>query len=139
MAYVAEADFTARFGSAELGQVLDLTDGRTFAAAADDASAIIDSYLASVPGRNYVLPLTAPFPARVIELAADITRYKLWGQAAPDIVKARYEAALEFLKAVAAGELAIVGLEEEPVVGASGGIEFYAKDRVFTDESLEGF
>jgi phage gp36-like protein len=139
MAYCVEADFTARFGTTELSQVLDLADGRTFAAAADDASSIIDSYLASVPGRNYVLPLTAPIPGRVLELACDIARYKLWGQAAPDIVKARYDAAIEFLKGVAAGELAIVGLEEEPVVGASGAIDYYAKDRVFTDDSLEGY
>lgn len=138
MSYVAQADFIARFGNAELAQVLLTADGRTFAAAADDASAIIDSYLASVPGRAYVLPL-ATIPTRVVELAADIARYKLWGQAAPEIVKARYEDAIEFLKAVAKGELTIAGLEEEPVEGVVGAISYYAKDRVFTDETLEGF
>jgi phage gp36-like protein len=138
MAYVTQADWTARFGTKELGEVLIVADGRTFAAAADDASAIIDSYLASVPGRAYVLPL-ATIPGRVLELAADIARYKLWGQAASEIVVARYDAAIEFLKAVAAGDLTIAGIEEEPLEGVVGAISYYAKDRVFTDETLEGF
>lgn len=138
MSYVAQADFVARFGQAELEQVLLTADGRTFAAAADDATAIIESYLASVPGRSYVLPLVT-IPGRVLELAADIARYKLWGQAASEIVKARYNAAIDFLKAVAKGELTIAGLEEEPIEGVVGAISFYAKDRVITDETLEGF
>jgi phage gp36-like protein len=138
MSYVAQADFVARFGNAELAQVLLTADGRTFESAADDATAIIDSYLASVPGRAYVLPLVT-IPGRVLELGCDITRYKLWGQAAPEIVKARYEAAIAFLEAVAKGELTIAGLEEEPIEGVVGAISYYAKDRVFTDDSLEGF
>lgn len=138
MSYVAQADFVARFGQTELDQVLITSDGRTFAAAADDASAVIDSYLASVPGRSYVLPLVT-VPGRVLELGCDITRYKLWGQAAPEIVTARYEAAIKFLEGVAKGELSIVGLEEEPTEGVVGAITYYAKDRVFTDESLEGY
>ena len=138
MAYLLSTDFVARFGQAELDRVLVLADGRTFAACEADAASIIDSYLASVPGRSYLLPLTAP-PARVIELCSDITRYKLWDDQAPEIVKDRYNAAIAFLEKVALGELTIVGLEEEPVEGVVGAIAYTAKDRVFTDETREGF
>jgi phage gp36-like protein len=139
VAYLAEAGFVARFGNAELEQVLITADGRTFAAAADDASSIIDSYLAAIPGRAFTLPLTGTPPGRVVELAADLTRYKLWGQAAPDIVKARYEAAIAFLEKVAAGELSIVGLETEPEAGVVGALSYSAKGRVFTDDNLAGY
>lgn len=138
MAYLDQAGFVARFGQTELDQVLITSDGRTFAAAADDASAIIDSYLASVPGRTFTLPLASP-PARVIELASDLARYKLWGQAAPEIVTARYQAAIKFLEMVAKGELSMVGLEPEPTPGVADGIDYVANDRVFTEENLAGF
>lgn len=141
MPYVTTADFIARFGQRELDQLLPQApqdDGRTFAAAEADASAIVDSYLASRPGRTYTLPLVS-LPPRLVEIAADLVRYELYGNAAPEEVETRRDAAIAFLEKIAAGELTMAGLTPEPVAGEVFAVSYAAKDRVFTDETLAGF
>ena len=141
MPYVTTADFIARFGQRELDQLLPQApqdDGRTFAAAEADASAIVDSYLASRPGRTYTLPLVS-LPPRLVEIAADLVRSELCGNAAPEEVETRRDAAIAFLEKIAAGELTMAGLTPEPVAGEVFAVSYAAKDRVFTDETLAGF
>jgi len=139
--YVATSDFIARFGQRELDQLLPTApadDGRTFTAAEADASAIVDSYLASRPGRTYSLPLVT-LPPRLLEVAADLVRYELYGHAAPEEVETRRDAAIAFLEKVAKGELTVAGLTPEPVPGEVFAVSYAAKDRVFTDDALAGF
>lgn len=140
MAYVTTADFIARFGQQELDQLLPTAggDGRAFAAAEADAAAIVDSYLASRPGRTYVLPLAA-LPPRLIEVAADLVRYELYSDAPPDEVKGRRDTAIAFLEKIASGELTVAGLSQEPVAGEVLAVSYAAKPRVFSEESLAGF
>lgn len=144
--YCTEEQFTARFGEKELEQLLPgegagpkEETGRTYEAAAADADAIIDSYLAARGG--ITLPLSEPVPARILELAADLTRYKLYDdvrhEEKPSAIVARYNAAIAFLRDVSRGLAAIPGLTPDPVSGDT--IEVYAKDRLFTDETLCGF
>lgn len=152
MPYCTEADFKARFGERELAQLLATGDfaggkaetGRTYAAAASDADAIIDSYLAMRGG--VTLPLS-PVPARVLELAADLTRYELYddvkdaGSQAGEVsaIVVRRKLALAFLERVAAGDATIPGLFPAPSAAGAAGIVVSAPERVFTAETLAGF
>lgn len=134
--YATQAHYIERFGQRELDQVLDPADGRSFEAMSSDASATIDSHLLMMPGRTFAVPLTTA-PQRIIELAADLVRYELWGQAASQEIKDRHTAALEFLRALAKGEAAVSGLAENSTPVA--GLAYAARPRVFTDETLAGF
>lgn len=138
MPYLAEADYHARFGQEELTQLLSNGTGLTFAAAEADAASIIDSYLVSIPGRSFALPVT-PTPPRVTELAADLTRYELYGVAPTEEVQARRDAALEYLELVASGDLLLPGLPvPDPAMDRSG-IAVSAEPRVFDSCTLRGF
>lgn len=128
MPYVTEADYGQRYGADELEQVLRTQGGIEFSAAETDAVAIVNGYL------HAMLPFTA-VPARVKQLTLDITRYRLFGAAATEMIKERYQEAIEFLTAVAEGKLAIDGGSASPV----DVIAYTAKDRVFTDETLALF
>lgn len=150
MPYCSEAQFTERFGAKELGQLLPTgadaanpkaETGRTYAAAAADADAIIDSYLALRGG--ITLPIVGTVPPRILELAADLTRYELYDDVkdddTPSAIVVRRKLALDFLKAVSKGEATIPGLFPDPVVAGPSTIQVYAKDRVFTDDTLAGY
>jgi phage gp36-like protein len=86
----------------------------------------------------YTLPLVT-LPPRLLEVAADLVRYELYGHAAPEEVKARRDAAIAFLERVAKGELTVAGLTPEPVPGEVFAVSYAAKDRVFSDDALAGF
>lgn len=148
MPYCSEAQFTERFGARELAQLLGTGEfagpkaetGRLYSAAAADADAIVDSYLAQRGG--VTLPLDTPH-ARVLELAADLTRYKLYDdvkdEEKPPAIVARYRAAIAYLKDVAAGKATIPGLFPDPVEAGPNTVQVYAKERVFTDDTLAGY
>lgn len=148
--YCPQEAFVERFGQRELDQLLgtgaqagnpkaDTT--RTYDAAAADADAIIDSYLAMRGG--IVLPIAGAVPPRILELAADLTRYELYDDVkdddTPSAIVVRRKLALDFLKLVSKGEATIPGLFPDPVEASAGSIAVYAKDRVFTDDTLAGF
>tara|TARA_R110000868_G_scaffold19036_3_gene82366 strand:+ start:30 stop:458 length:429 start_codon:yes stop_codon:yes gene_type:complete len=135
MAYITLAQFVARFGQEELSQLLASGSAITFAVAADDASAIIDSYLEGAPSRFDALPLS-PIPARILELAGEVTRYKLWGAKASQQVKDRHDAAIKFLEAIADGKRSVPG--SSAGLTASGPA-YDAIDRVFTTDLLEDY
>lgn len=152
MPYCTEAEFKARFGDRELAQLLGEGEfagpkaetGRTYAAAAADADAIIDSYLAMRGG--VVLPLSGTMPPRILELGADLTRYELYddvkdaGSQAGEVsaIVVRRKLAIAFLEKFAKGEVTIPGLVIDPAIIA-GTIAYSAKPRVFTDETLAGY
>jgi phage gp36-like protein len=130
--YITEAQFEQRFGSRELTELLE--NGNRFAEAENDAASLIDGYMAS----RYTLPL-ASVPMIVTGWAADITRFKLWDDHAPEEVRRRYEDALEALKLLAQGMISLPpGSDGTPAAGpmAFGG---YSAERVFTSETLRYF
>jgi len=149
MPYCPETAFVARFGQRELDQLLGrggfngpkTETGRTYEAAAADADAIVDSYLAMRGG--IVLPIVATVPPRIVELAADLTRYELYDDVkddeSPAAVVVRRKLALDFLKMVAKGEATIPGLFPDPVEAAPGTIAVSARERVFTDCVLDRY
>lgn len=148
MAYCPEAAFVERFGAGELDQLLGrgtfagpkAETGRTYNAAAADADAIVDSYLAMRGG--IVLPLSGVVPPRILELAADLTRYELYDDVkdddTPAAVVVRRKLALDFLRDVANGLATIPGLFPDPA-DLAGSIAVSAAPRVFTAETLRGF
>jgi phage gp36-like protein len=130
--YLTEAAFERRFGRAEL---VDLqSNGNTFGQAEQEAASLIDGYLAT----RYTLPLVS-VPPMLVGWAADIVRFKLWDERAPDEVRKRYEDALAQLKLVSTGVIALPpGIDGTPAEEAAE-FEGYANERVFTECTLKDF
>ena len=105
------------------------------AEAVDEASAVIDGYLA----RRYALPLAAA-PRILGTWARAITRYKLHGDrisdASTDPVARDYRDAIRFLELVAAGKFSL-GLDD-PTAGAAaaGDIQINPGHKVFGREFM---
>jgi len=106
VSYATSADLLTRFGEGELLRLAMTPSGEldqaTLQLALDDASALIDGYLAG----RYPLPL-AHVPSALVPICADIARHRLYGEQAPEQIAKRNEAALAFLKSVGKGELAL--------------------------------
>ncbi len=137
--YCPQEEFEKRFGEEEADQALATNGGLTYDAAAADADALIDSYLAAIPGRTFLVPLTVP-PARIIGLAADLTRYELWANRASEEIAKRRDQAVEFLKDLVSGKAKLLLVEPEVVAPeAPVGVAILTNQRVFNDETLAGF
>ncbi len=123
MPYVTLQGLVDRFGEQELQQLAptetDAIDPVKVQAACDDAAGEIDSYLAA---GGYATPIT-PTPGIVAAYGADIARYRLHDDDAPEIVTKRYERAIKFLQAVASGQVKLgggsVGSEPDEPLGSA--------------------
>lgn len=131
MPYCTAAQFKERFGTDEHDQLLGSDSGRTYAAAAADADAVIDGYV----GSRYTLPL-ATVPAFVVAIAADLTRYELYEEAPTKEVIERRKMALDMLRDIKDGNLILPGA---PTSEAPGGIAVSAATPVFTEDTLGQF
>ena len=130
--YLTEAQFEQRFGQTELGELLG--SGSNYAEAENDAAGLVNGYLSA----RYTLPLTS-VPKMVQGWVADITRYRLWDDHAPEEVRRRYEDALAQLKMVAQGTIALPPGSDSAPVSAPLAFGGFSAARVFTDCSLKGF
>jgi phage gp36-like protein len=135
--YAVKQNLIDRFGETELAQLTDRDAGEvindaTLNRSLEDADAIINSYLQT----RYTLPL-ASVPPRIVEVACDIARYKLFEDRVTDIVRQRYVDAIAWLKDVAAGKASLgldaAGVETE---SESGTVDYEANDRVFNQDAL---
>lgn len=136
--YCDEIKFDQRFGQEERLQALATNGGLTYDSAAEDADATVDSYLAAIPGRNFALPLTVP-PARIVGVAADLTRYELWANRASEEIRNRRDQAIEWLKDLVAGKASLLLVDAEPAAPVKIGMASRSADRVFTASTLRGF
>mgnify|MGYP000570761672 FL=1 len=130
--YVTKKDFEQAFGQDELADLLG--QGADFEKTEQAASSLASGYI----GARYTLPLLT-VPDVVKGWALDITRYRLWDEAAPEEVRRRYEDALQQLRDLAAGKLALPpGVDGTP---STGGFESegFADERIFTATTLEDF
>jgi len=141
MTYAAQADMVDRFGEAELAQRTNRVDGSSIdpvvlGRALADADAEIDTYLAS----RYQLPL-AVVPEVLVRLAADMARYHLCGDAAPDLVRQRHLDALALLRRMGTGEVQLAGgVALTTATGGSGNaVAMRAPQRVFGPGQLEHY
>ncbi len=131
MTYITSSGFIDRFGQVEYD---DLIEGNDFDAAAADAKSLIDGFLSS----RYSLPL-ASVPLLVTGWAADIARFKLWDDHAPEEVRKRYDDAISQLGQLARG---IIKLPPDALgTPVAGSLSFggFSAERVFTADTLRDF
>lgn len=140
MTYATQTDLVDRFGEQEIRELTDRTgmgseiDAAVLNKALLDADALVDAYLAT----KYTLPLSSP-PTVVVGWAADIARFKLWDDRAPDEVRRRYEDALSQLKDVAKGVISLPPGTDG--TAQKSGVDFasYSQTRAFTSDTLAGY
>jgi phage gp36-like protein len=137
MAYSVLEDLLKMIPEEELAQITtesgDDPDPTIVAEAISQADAEIDSYL----GRRYQVPLS-PVPPRVKALSVDLAIYHLYSRrsVAPPVRRQNYEAAVAFLKQVAAGQAVVeVSGGEPPGVNRDVG-ELTSATRVFRRDTL---
>jgi len=142
MAYAKLEDLRSRKGDAFLTLAADRNgdgdiDRGAVTAALDDASSVIDSYLAA----RFTVPLTSPYPSSVVRCACDMAMFYLAERqpVVSDAITKRYDECVKWLRGIKDGEV-------DPV-GASGPIEessaqrsprMNAETRVATRTTLDG-
>lgn len=109
MTYATEAKFDASFSASERQQLLAGREGG-FEQVAKDAQGEIHSYLAT----RYAVPVD-PAPSRLVAVALDIARYRLYDDAAPEQVQQRYDHAVKWLRDVAAGKASLTADDGTPI------------------------
>lgn len=139
MTYATQQDLLDRYGEQELIELTDranlgVIDAAVLAQSLADADAEINAYLTG----RYTLPL-ASVPPVLTRFAADIARYNLYDTRASEQVKARYDDAVKFFKALANGQVSL-GLDpvSQPVADA-GGVQFGAAAKVFGADALNDY
>lgn len=133
MAYCTETDLLKLIPLAELAELTaeagDTPDSQVVAEAINRAAGEIDAYL----GSRYTLPLS-PVPDQVKGLAVDLALYHLYARRSvvPPVRRQRYEAAVNFLRQMAAGLAVLEG--EGELVSERERVEsdFTSASRVFT-------
>jgi phage gp36-like protein len=140
MAYCTQSDLLSMIPLKELAELTadsgDTPDGEVVDEAIQRADAEINSYL----GMRHTLPLS-PLPDQVKGLSIDMALYHLYSRRSvtPTVRRQKYEAAVAFLKLVAAGEAV---LEDSGDATSSGdqvlvGSEFSSTSRVFTRDTQD--
>lgn len=130
--YCTEPQFERRFGEREFADLL--AGGHSYAQAENDSASLIDGYLAA----RYTLPLSS-VPAVLTAICADLTRYRLWDDAAPEEVRRRYEDALSQLRDLSSGRLALPPGSDGAVASSGFSMDGFSAERVFTADTLAGF
>lgn len=130
--YLTEAQFEKRFGQGELADLL--SGGTNYAEAENEAAGLVNGYLSA----RYTLPL-ASVPTMLQGWVADITRYRLWDEHAPEEVRRRYEDALAQLKLVSQGVIALPPGIDGAAAAQPLNFGGYSARRVFTDCTLKGY
>lgn len=132
MSYCTQSDLSARFGDTELIQLTDRTNSGAINTtvlnqALADADAEIDSYLVA----RYSLPLDS-IPQNLTRLACDITRYRLYENAATDTVQKRYDQAIRYLVQIGNGTLAL----SQITTPASGGTLIESDTAIYSNSPV---
>jgi phage gp36-like protein len=136
MAYCSEDDLLKMIPQSELAELTaesgEVPDSLIIMDAIDKAGGEIDAYL----GVKYVVPLAAP-PAQVKALAVDLAIYHLYSRRSvvPPVRQQKHEAAVAFLKQVAAGQLVIAGPQGELPTVAKGVTDASSAIRAFTRDT----
>jgi phage gp36-like protein len=140
MAYCTQSDLITMIPLKELAELTadsgDTPDSEVVDEAIHRADAEIDAYL----GMRHTLPLS-PLPDQVKGLSIDMALYHLYSRrsVAPTVRRQKYEAAVAFLKLVAAGEAVLEDAGDAPSSGEQVlvGSEFSSAIRVFTRDSQD--
>jgi phage gp36-like protein len=137
MAYCTEDDLLKMIPEEDLTDLTvesgEVPDSLIIADAINKAGAEIDSYL----GVKYVVPVS-PTPDQVKALSVDLAIYHLYSRHSimRPVRQQKYEAAVAFLKQVAAGQTVIMGPGGEPPTVARELIDVFSALRCFTRNTL---
>jgi phage gp36-like protein len=137
MAYCSEDDLLKLIPQSELAELTaedgEVPDSLVIGEAISRGGAEIDSYL----GVRYLVPLAAP-PAQVKALAVDLAIYHLYSRRSvvPPVRQQKYEAAVAFLKEVAAGKAVIAGPQGEMPTAAKEVTDAASAIRAFSRDTL---
>lgn len=101
--YVSEADLVAMFGP----EITTLSKSAGLVPMLDALNAEVRTYLAAAGASLTVAPLA------VKQAAADIARFRLYKDSAPEIVTERWKAGTKYLQAIAAGAV-LLPAEDNP-------------------------
>lgn len=116
MAYTSKALMIARWGTDEVARSADrdpqdgVSEDEAIAAACEDASSLVDSYLVKA---GIVVPVD-PAPAVLVMHATNVAMYELSqgvGAAYTEEKRKRFEDAISWLKTMASGSGALPGIE----------------------------
>jgi phage gp36-like protein len=122
----------AQLTDREAGLVIDTA---VLARALSDADAEIDGYLAT----RYTLPL-ASTPEVLVRLAADMARYRLFGDRVTEVVRTRYQDAVSVLKRLSSGEVQLANASPVPASGGTGNaVATRTGERVFGSTQLANY
>jgi phage gp36-like protein len=140
MSYATEAKLDTEFGAEEITLLADrdrdgTRDAGVIAAALAWADNLINSKLVSV----VPLPLTAPYPPRLVDIAADLAYYRLHRIPTDEATK-RHDDAVRQLDAVRDGKENL-GLDGTGATAMQegGSVEVEAPARLFDDATLSGY
>jgi phage gp36-like protein len=136
--YCDLTELRIRFGLDEINQLIDPDgtgpDESIAQAELATASASIDSYLAG----RYTLPLTVA-PVILTGICADLTRYALYRNAVPELVKERYLAAVRWLRDVADGKASLGLSTSQATPATDAAIEIKSGGNVWHRDASKGF
>ncbi len=124
MTYATADDMLSRFGETELRDASDregsgLINAGRVAAALSQADNEVEAAIAV----KYTLPLSS-IPGRLVDIACDIARYKLYPLEAPQLVRDRYLDAKAALAKIARGDEALPIAGSAPAAPAAAGVQF---------------
>ncbi len=139
MTYATQQDLIDRFGARELIELTDRADppeGEIDAAVVAKALADADALVNGYAGKRYAVPL-APVPPLVVQIAGDVARYLLHGDAPTEIVKERYKQSERQLRDIADGRLVLE--VAGAVVRQSSLPETAGPDRTFSRGTMRRF
>ena len=131
MSYNTKQNMIDRYGEEELIQLTDrdrdgVIDDAVLDQAIADAGAEIDGYLAG----RYQLPLGTVPPILTV-YACDMTRYRLYDDAATEQVEKRYADALKFLRLAAEGKVQLGPADDGSKATPAGGAQMESGGRIF--------
>lgn len=137
--YTTQQQMIDRFGQAELIQLTDRdgTAGAIVAAVLDAAGVAADAIIDTHLSGRYQLPL-ASVPTVLISIGADLRRFNLYDDAAPEQITKRYDEAMKLLRAIAKGEISLGLTAAGDAPGPAGTAQMESGGRVF-DRADTGF
>ena len=142
MPYASLADLTDRYGAHLLVALTDRADppaGAIDTAAVDralaDTDALIDAHLAA----RYALPIAAPVPPVLRDIALAVAIWKLHTFAPDPKIEADWRDALRLLRDVAEGRARIPVAGAEPAGPGGTGARATDRARPLTEQTLRGF
>lgn len=137
MAYCTQEDILKMIPPEELAELTaeagDTPDPQVVEEAISRGQAEIDAYLGTV----YAVPLS-PVPPLVKALAVDLAIFHLYSRRSvvPPVRQQKYEAAVAFLKEVAAGQAVVTSNGGEPPSSKRGAAEVSSANRVLSRNTL---